>query len=171
MEKRASKRKFVVLALVLLLIASAGIGFAYLQKILNVNGTGTVKSDFAVVIDSVTETAGADLGAGVINTDKDTVTFTVNLTKPGDSYEATVTVKNTGTLAAKFIQVSADGSNSQVDENVELSFTSDQTANAELAAEGTHTFKFKFAWKNLESAQDALNATYTFAYTIEYQQA
>lgn len=173
MERRESKKKFVIIALALLFVATIGIGFAYLQKILNVNGTGSISSDFKVVIDSVTETAGADLGAEEINSDKDTVTFTVTLKQPGDSYEATITVKNTGTVDAKYITITPGDSNTAVDANVTLTLTSDQVANTELKADNTstHTFKFKFAWANLESAQDALTATYTFAYTIEYQQA
>ena len=171
-EKYSSKKKFVVLAMVFLVFISVGIGAAYLSKTLTVTGNGGVSSDFNVEIESVNVSTGETLGSALINEGKDTVTFDVTLTQPSDTYTAVVTVKNTGSIGAKYMGITPAGTNSTVDTNVILTFEANAVnVNDVLAVNGTHTFTFTFKWENLDAPQDALDTTYTFTYTINYQQA
>ena len=97
--------KHHIYALVLCaLLLSIGIGYAILQKTLSISGTTTVSKNSwdihfeNIVIDtnSVTATSPA-----TIDESRTGVAFTADLDRPGDYYEFTVDVINTGTINAK----------------------------------------------------------------------
>lgn len=175
MKTQTRRKKFLIIAVALAFIAFIGIGYAYLSKTLNINGSGKVASDFNVQFQEATETTGADLGSVTINEGGDTVTIDVTITKPGEKYVATIPVKNLGKITAKLVSVKAGDSNTvPTDSNVTYSFVPESgvtIGTSELAANEVHNFTFTFDWANASGEQEAVNATYTFTYTINYQQA
>lgn len=178
--KKNKKKRFIVIAVIFALFAFVGVGYAYLAQALNITGTANITSDFKVEFQEAKETTGADLGSVVLSSSggergiKDTVTITVTLAKPGDSYVATIPVKNTGKIKAKYISLVPGEGNTQATGDVVLSFVADVsvTPNAELAVGATHNFTFTFKWTNTEAEQQVpTTTTYTFTYTLNYQQA
>lgn len=101
MKKKNNKK--LGLGLLALLLVAVTVGYAALSATLNINGTSTIKGQtWNVHFETVTETAGADLGTATIDkTNDQKVDFTANLVKPGDTYTFTVLVKNAGTIDAK----------------------------------------------------------------------
>ena len=177
--KKNKKKRFIVIAVIFALFAFVGVGYAYLAQALNITGTANITSDFKVEFQEAKETTGADLGSVVLSSSggergiKDTVTITVTLAKPGDSYVATIPVKNTGKINAKYISLVPGGSNTQATGDVVLTFEEeDFEANEGLAVNDTHNFIFTFTWTNTGSEQQVpTTTTYTFTYTLNYQQA
>lgn len=177
--KKNKKKRFIVIAVIFALFAFVGVGYAYLAQALNITGTAKIDSDFKVEFQTATETTGADLGDVALSSSgdgglQDTVTITVTLAKPGDSYVATIPVKNTGKIKAKYISLVPGEGNTQATGDVVLSFVADVsvTPNAELAVGATHNFTFTFKWTNTEAEQQVpTTTTYTFTYTLNYQQA
>jgi len=108
--RRRRKNKYAKrLILMLLVLVSFSVGYAYLNKSLSIEGTTTVaKTTWNVrfqniqVFDNnaIVETAPALLD----NATK--VSFAINLDKPGDSYGFTVDVVNSGTVDAKLSSIS-----------------------------------------------------------------
>lgn len=97
------KTKGVMLFLVIAVILMT-VGFAAYSSTLNITGNVTVKGNpwnVHYIANQITETTGTNAvtasAKSVTNTD---FTFTVTLNKPGDFYEATITVQNEGTILA-----------------------------------------------------------------------
>ena len=103
-EKKKRKRYGIFILLFLVLL---GIGYSYLQTLLNITGTTTVdKNTWDVYWDNLQVSSGSvaigdDDSTAVINpTSKTDITFTVSLDKPGDFYEFTVDAVNEGSIDA-----------------------------------------------------------------------
>lgn len=174
MGKSNTKKRFVVLVAIIALIAFIGIGYAAFSQNLNVTGSASLNSDFKVAFENVQETAGADLGSMTISgTNSDTVTITLANLTPGDTYTATVDVKNTGKIDAKYNGITAGAENTAATADVTYSFTVEDgvTTGATLSTSSTdvHTFTFTFSWA--KSATEATTTSFTFTYTINYIQA
>ena len=94
------RRHYKLFIFVLLLFLS--IGFAYLTVNLDVTGTIAFRENtWDVHLDNiVVEEDSGDADNPTINTDKDTVNFSISLTRPGDYYEFYVDVVNAGTMDA-----------------------------------------------------------------------
>ncbi|MDO4996085.1 MAG: glycine rich domain-containing protein [Bacilli bacterium] len=94
------RRKYKLIIAVLILFLS--IGFAYLTANLDITGTIAFRENtWDVHLDNiVVEEDSTDAPIPTINNSKDTVTFTVSLTRPGDYYEFYVDVVNAGTMDA-----------------------------------------------------------------------
>ena len=100
--KSERKEKISILFLLIAVVIMT-VGFASYAGFLNIDGTVTVKSSkwsIGYDADSYKESTGS-VGANPKNITSDTYTFAVELSKPGDFYEATVDVKNAGTFNAK----------------------------------------------------------------------
>ena len=94
----------VLIVLLVVAVVAMSIGFAVFSQNLNINGTATVASsnwNVQFKTDSYQESVGSvqvDTGNRTLNATS--MTFDVDLAKPGDFYEFTVTVENAGTLNA-----------------------------------------------------------------------
>ena len=98
-HKKRMDRLFI---LVIMCFAFLGIGYSYISTSLNINGTANVTAaswdvhfdNLNVTDGSVTATTPADI------TDDTTIEFAATLEEPGDYYEFTVDVVNSGTMDA-----------------------------------------------------------------------
>lgn len=120
-----NKNKKVVLY-VCLLILCISIGYAALSMTLNITGESSIKSakwDIHfdnLVVDSASVSA---TGPATINQSKNTIDYTVKLSKPGDSYSFTVDVVNSGTIDAMVSVVSNTGISDEQKKYVSYSVT------------------------------------------------
>ena len=95
----------VLIVLLVVAVVAMSIGFAAFSQNLPINGTATVQSSNWSVqfkTDSYSETPGSiqvDTGNRTLNATS--MTYEVTLAEPGDFYEFTVTVENSGTLDAQ----------------------------------------------------------------------
>ena len=102
MKKKSGKK--VVLSLLALLLLTITVGYAALSTTLNINGTSKINNatwdvhfaNLEVTSGSVSATKAATIDSG-----KTAIDYNVELIKPGDFYEFTVDVTNTGTIDAK----------------------------------------------------------------------
>ena len=104
-DKRKKKKVLSILVL-LLLVLGISIGYAVLSQTLTITGTSTISNaTWDVHFENVQVTTGSVTATVVpvaAAADKKTsLTYTVNLAKPGDFYEFTVDVKNGGSVDAK----------------------------------------------------------------------
>lgn len=107
--KSQRKEKRIILFLLIAVILMT-VGFATYAGFLNIDGTVTVKSNKWSVgfnTGSYTETSGS-VAATSKTVTSENYTFAVQLSKPGDFYEATVNVENSGTFAAKVTALEMD---------------------------------------------------------------
>ena len=112
MDKRRHK-KSNLLVLLLLLLVGIGIGYAFLTSNLNIKGSSDIKKagwdvHFEnLVLGSKNVTATKE--AAIDENDKTTIAYTIKLNKPGDKYEFTVDVVNSGTIDAVVSAVNKTG--------------------------------------------------------------
>lgn len=104
MRKKTNRGKLVI-ASVLLLLLGISIGYAALSTQLTVNGTTKISSNtWNVYFNNITVTSGSKTATTiptVSGTSTTTLTYAVDLAKPGDYYEFTVDVVNNGSINAK----------------------------------------------------------------------
>lgn len=105
--KKQNKKERGIIALLLVCAVFMTVGFANYVATLNIEGDVTVKTNkWEIAYDTATyvETENsAKASAKTIDATK--FDFTVELTKPGDFYEATVNVKNGGTFDAELNKI------------------------------------------------------------------
>lgn len=102
------KRKQVKFLLIGILLISITVGYAFLNTTLSIKGTANIESNTwsvkfsSITSETVTGHASITTPAEIITTTSpdDTVTFNVNLSKPGDMYKLIVNRKNAGTINA-----------------------------------------------------------------------
>ena len=109
--KAKQNKKLIWLAIAVLVV---GIGFAALQKYLNINGSASIDSNFDVRISNITkgEVEGQAYEKEEASYTDTTATFNVGLKNVGDSLTYEVKVSNIGSTNAKLesIDVSEEGS-------------------------------------------------------------
>ena len=170
--KTNNKKKLIVMAIAIALFAFVGIGYAIYTEVINVSGTGTVGgSTFSLEVTEVAETVGADLGVGTIGEDKLSVSFDITAVKPGDTYTATITVTNTGSLAAKYKGITPAEANTAQTQYVTYGLTTTTAVDTQINANGTQTFTFTFAWSSEDTTEYTQSVKYNFTFTINYEQA
>ena len=100
--KSERKEKISILFLLIAVVIMT-VGFASYAGFLNIDGTVTVKSSkWSIGYDAASYVESEKSVAATSKTiTSDTYTFAVELSKPGDFYEATVNVENAGTFDAK----------------------------------------------------------------------
>lgn len=115
-----SKKRYLMVGLFILVIAGISIGYAALQTTLTINGTTKIKkTTFQVCFENArqlntedehsidpTATQG-DSGIAINANDCTKASWSVTLNQPGDFYEFSIDVHNTGTLNAKLGNVAA----------------------------------------------------------------
>ena len=96
-----------MLVLLIILIGSLGLGFAFLRTNLTINGTGKIRGNtWNIYFDNINVTEGSvELSSGntiptIDPISKTEVTYAITLNSPGDFYEFTIDVVNGGTIDA-----------------------------------------------------------------------
>lgn len=163
---KKSKRNYVIIALVVILLALA-IGYASFSSILTVNGTATGTGQWDVKFTSAKflDSAGAvDTGHGdqpTISAEGDTITAEVKLAYPGDGVILEAVVTNSGNVPAKLEDFKVTGG----DEDLVITQSSIAT-NEKLSADGgTCTAQFAIVWSPESEKTELGEKTFTITYT------
>ena len=97
-------RRVLIILLLIILLMGVTVGYAILSTNLNINGTSRIKnSTWDVHFQNIAVTNGSvqALEAPTIDASKLNVNYTVDLNVPGDYYDFTIDVKNSGSVDAK----------------------------------------------------------------------
>ncbi|MDO4996053.1 MAG: LamG domain-containing protein [Bacilli bacterium] len=98
---RRRKHKYLIIILILLFIS---VGFAYLTSTLDIVGIGHLKkASWNIYFDNVNIVEGNNLSSNpptTSNHNTTSVSYTVNFTKPGDTYKFYIDIVNNGTIDA-----------------------------------------------------------------------
>ena len=176
------KTKGIMLLLVIAVILMT-VGFAAFAQRLNITGNVTVKGkpwNVHYVSGTVTPTTGSvtATSATVSNTDFE---FTVTLEKPGDFYEATITVVNEGSITAylrSLTMSSVSAHSNYLSYTVTYNGTTYNATNANitgvsLAPSGTHPVKVRVEYlepqdqANLPTSDVSVTVTGNLDYSSE----
>ena len=163
----------------LLLILFISIGFAYLTRDLTLSGISSIFGNtWDVHFDNVVVSNGSvEANTPVIDTDRTSVSFTVEFSTPGDFYEFTVDAVNGGTIDAMLNTYTS----SELDESIAnlLEYTVTYADGEELAqyqelnAGDSLTYKIRLYYK-LDISEDDLpdsNIPVEITFTTDYVQA
>ena len=168
-----------------LLIVFLGVGYAFLEANLNINGDVTVtQPEFNIYVQSVSKTTGSTSGTPtIIGADKKEVDFTTALTSDGNSFfEETTTLVNKGSKSVYLLGIEVKVYDSNGDEVTlaapyEYSLTKlDGTAigiGKKVNTNETDSYKVKFNYINGTDMSTVTDyPTYTFkvvyTYGLEY---
>lgn len=114
------KKRFVLVALFLLLVAGITFGYAKLETTLTITGdTKISKVSWLVHFKNVQVTEGSFTNSGAntvtIDANDDTkITYTITLKEPGDFYEFTADIVNDGTIDAKLDSIVGEASDADI---------------------------------------------------------
>lgn len=93
----------LLIVILLLLVIGISVGYSALSERLEINGSSNIgaNASWAVNLANVKVTSGAHLATKPATLSGNVVSYAVDLKTPGDVYEFTVDVLNTGTIPAK----------------------------------------------------------------------
>lgn len=187
MRKR-KKNRFITL--LILLIVTLGLGYAFLTQELTINGTGNIKANtWDIHFESLVKNSGnvelssGDVEASIDPTTRTSVIYTVTLKLPGDFYEFTVDAVNGGTIDGMIDSVSYKMNNVEIsDTNPLPSFLNYSVTykdgvkfgeNHILKANSRETYKVRLEFRTDISSNQlpSADATYTFQFIVNYVQA
>ena len=159
MKKKSGKK--VVLSLLALLLLTITVGYAALSTTLNINGTSKINNaTWNVQFKNLTVTPGSVSATKAATIDSATeIDYNVELIKPGDFYEFTVDVTNTGTIDAKLGEapiLSGVSAEQDVYTNYTVTYSDDTAINAndKLAAGATKKLKVRVEFdRNITNSQ------------------
>ena len=174
---RKNKKGFVI-AIMLLLTGILGIGYAALTTTLNITGSSSItKASWDVHFENITEKSGSVSAITAPSISGNTISYSFNLVNPGDYYEFTVDVKNSGTIDAKLAtDAIVNGLVSDQDTYTNYTVTYNNgnpiKANDTLVAGETKTIKVHVEFdKNLTPAQlPTSEVSLNLNYSMEYIQ-
>ena len=170
-----------------ILLLGITLGYAYLNTTLNINGTTNITSanwsiywdNIVLGSNNVTDiTTPATISSGLTE-----VTFNVNFSQPGDTYEFTVDAVNDGSIDAMISTFSKGvyASNGTTPKNLPdyLEYTVTygdgvEIANKQLLESGkTETYKVRVHYKEDITASQlpSTNDNYVFKFSVDYVQA
>ena len=181
-NNKKKERSIIILLIVAVLLMT--VGFALYEQTLNITGSVTVKGkpwNVHYVNDDITETQGS-VAANPKSVNDTDFSFTVTLNKPGDFYEATVKVKNEGTIGAVLKKIRLSPTLTAEQQNyLSYSVTYDGTAytasnenlNLELAAGATKNVVVRINYIQPESASQlpSNDVTFTLDGHFDYESA
>ena len=181
---RESKKRNLIL-LVILVLFSIGIGYAYLNTTLSIEGTTDIDSaSWNVYFDNVQIVDGSVSGdqvtsAPIIDTGKTKVTYHVRLKNPGDYYEFLVDVRNDGTIDAMIDTVlsTINGGSGEVpnylDYHVEYDDYIDINEGDLLKAGEIETYRVSVKYRTDINASDLPDAasSLNLSFSVTYVQA
>lgn len=173
---RRNKKLFIIFLLVLI-----SIGFAYLTSTLEINGTaGIGRNTWNIYFDNVVNLSGASLATTAPTTSGTTtksLSYSVNLTKPGDAYRFNVDIVNGGTLDAMITVLTNTTLTAEQQEYVEYSVTyADETPLAtknKLAKNSSDKLLVSVIYKDNITEDDMLaeDINVDIDLSIKYEQA
>lgn len=177
------KHKNYLIVALLAIVTVMGIGYAVFSTSLTINGSANISSKWNVAFDTtkttgasgvVSKTTGFSGGTapdGTVSYGSNGQTATVNATlrQPGDKVTFTLTIKNTGNIAAKLGTPSIKGTNCSISgltctsSSGHIKFTVGNPASSNLAAStGTTTIKITAEFPNTTvSSSTTENASIT----------
>lgn len=173
-ERNKKTFTIVALAVAILLI---GVGYAYLQQNLVINGTANIKeASWKVEITNITNTALN--GATLTELENDatnpsftatSATFAVDLTVPGAYAEFDVTIKNNGSINALLNSISGvDTANAATPTQIQFEVTGVTAGTTTLNANQTNTAHVKVWWEGDTLLEEDASKTATI--TLNYVQ-
>ena len=171
--------------ILLLLAAVLGIGYAYINSDLNINGTAKIKNaNWDVHWANVQIKSGSVTGENVVTaptiSNSTTVNFSVVLPTPGTYYEFTVDAVNGGsidamidTIDSKLNGVTITTLPAYLEYTVTYGDGIELQPNHELKANTTETYKVKIKYRDdIELNQiPATDQTLSLSFTVTYRQA
>ena len=162
--KAKQNKKLVWLAIAVLVV---GIGFAALQKYLNINGNASIDSSWDVRIwkAKVTEKTGSAYEKEEVTHTDSTVTFNAGFIAPDDSITYDVEVVNWGNLNAKLDNLTFEQEGS---ENITYELTGIKKGDILAAGNSVHlNVKVTYSGTTSEELSKRLTATLLFVQTNE----
>ena len=181
MKKNIKTKTHNLYKIIFLFVVFLGIGYAFLEANLNINGDVTVEApELNVYVQSTSVTSGSTTGTPtIIGTDKKEVDFSTALTSDSSSFfEETTTLVNKGSKDAYLLSINVkvyDSSNNEVTLSAPYEYTlthGDGTPvniGEEVATNGTITYKLKFNYitgTDMNTVTDY--PTYTFKITYVF---
>ena len=144
---RTRKKQRIIIGTLCSILVGLAIGYAVLSSQLNIQGTGSVISNFQILFTKIEE--GTMNGAKTIQKEivgDTTANFIIDLKSPGSTGEYIITVENRGTIDAyvKDIKGVVD-SNKKEPKDIQFSIDG-LKVNDKLKARETKTFKVKVNW-------------------------
>ena len=146
---RTRKKQRIIIGTLCSILVGLAIGYAVLSSQLNIQGTGSVISNFQILFTKIEE--GTMNGAKTIQKEivgDTTANFIIDLKSPGSTGEYIITVENRGTIDAyvKDIKGVVD-SNKKEPKDIQFSIDG-LKVNDKLKARETKAFKVKVNWDN-----------------------
>lgn len=183
MEKQKNTQMFVI-AILAVAVLTMSVGFAVFTQTLDINGNVTVASSKWSIAFDTSSYVESDGSVAVSNKTLDgtSMTYNVTLTKPGDFYEFTVNVKNTGTFDANLTGISMSALTTEQAKYLTYEITyngTKYTANATglsvalAKTEGVATVKVRVQYIQPENSADLPSTPVTVPLTasLTYSQA
>ena len=182
MSKENKVQTLVIVFLVIAIVAMS-IGFAAFSSSLEINGTAHVsQASWKVAFDSTSykETEGSLSTNPTFG--ETSVSYDVTLTKPGDFYEFTINVKNSGTFNAKLTNITMSTLSAEQQKYLKYTITHHDvvystTANVidapDLVSKNVEPIKVRVEYIQPENADDLPNdnVDVTLGATLSYSQA
>ncbi len=185
--KKSRKRNAIVLALIVLLIATA-IGYAAFASSLEITGNATANGSwdlhFANASISKSETGNSvTLSGGADSTTGDSLDVQVLLTYPGDTATVTVDVVNNGSCAANLKTFSIDDISDDVSGNqlpatggvwtdealqIQLNPANFTQGTTTIASGASQTYTMVFTWN--PEVNESQNVTANFTISMDFEQ-
>ncbi len=168
------KKKRSLILGILLMVLTLGMGYAFLTTTLAINGTTDVDSNtWNVYWDNVQVTEGSVTASTPTISNQTTVTFSVHLSKPGDFYEFTVDVKNSGTIDAMIESINKTTTIPNY-LNYTVTYADDVPIieNQLLGANSTESYKVRVEYRTDINPSDLPNNSQniTLSFGVEYVQ-
>ena len=130
MEKQRNTQMLVI-AVLAVAVLTMSVGFASFTQTLNINGNTTVSAsswNVKFATDTYAESSGSVTVDSADRTITGTsITYAVKLTKPGDFYEFTIDVKNSGTVNANLTGVTLSSLTAEQSKYLTYTLTYDST--------------------------------------------
>jgi len=176
---RFNKKKHFMYLFLFCVLGSIGLGYAYLNTNLAINGLSALKSSTwdiyfdNVVVDNGSVTATTEPTI----TDKTNISFSVELDDPGDSYDFTVDIVNDGSIDAvlssfEILPVLTDEEKKYFEYTVLYSNNQELKVGDGLAANSSKKLKIHAEYKTSDNLDDypLEDKSFNFSLGLSYQQ-
>lgn len=161
------KEKGLIIVMLSVVVIVMSIAFAAFQSTLNINGTSSIASTWAVSFDQDNSTC--EEGASVIFSGDNTAILDFDLEVPGQEITCTLTVKNTGSLDAKLTSITSTPSgDAPITFTVTPSNDDLGTRPVLVKTSGTETITVTATYDDIESQPEDITNTLTV--TANYTQ-
>lgn len=178
-RKGDKTRLYLIVTLIVLLITS--VGYAVFTEQLDVSGTVSGSATFRVYFTEATVTESTK-GTASINANADTVTFTTNLTYPGDRVQIATKIKNESSIPVKlndFLvkKVVTDAETGEVTKvnldstaDIKMDYEAIDTSTEILQPNGICDYRFVIYWDSYANQTTTNPDSQTFEISLNYQQ-